>query len=77
MVKDTKTRLTISITKVMDSKLTELSDALGLTRSNIVNVALANFISANELLKNDDVKNLVNNSIVKYANELKASEKEV
>jgi len=77
MVKDTKTRLTISITKVMDSKLTELSEALGLTRSNIVNVALANFISANELLKNDDVKDLVNNSIVKYANELKASEKEV
>ena len=77
MVKDTKTRLTISITKVMDSKLTELSDALGLTRSNIVNVALANFISANELLKNDDVKDLVNNSIVKYANELKAKEKEV
>lgn len=77
MVKDTKTRLTISITKVMDSKLTELSDALGLTRSNIVNVALANFISANELLKNDDVKDLVNNSIVKYANELKAKEKDV
>lgn len=76
MVKASKTRVTISLSKVMDSKLSEMSEVTGLTKSNLINVAIANFITANEMIQNKELKNALNNSMLKFAKDIENSKEE-
>ncbi len=76
MVKASKTRVTISLSKVMDSKLSEMSEVTGLTKSNLINVAIANFITANEMIQNKELKNALNNSMLKFAKDIENAKEE-
>lgn len=70
MVKANKTRVCISLSKVMDNKLAEMSEITGLTKSNLICVAIANFITANEMIQNKELKNALNNSMLKFAKDI-------
>lgn len=76
MVKASKTRVTISLSKVMDNKLSEMSEVTGLTKSNLINVAIANFITANEMIQNKELKNALNNSMLKFAKDIENAKEE-
>ena len=71
MIKDSKARITLSIPKVMIEKLAIMEETTGLTKSNLIHIAIANFLTANEILQNDDLKVAMNNSMLRIVNDMK------
>lgn len=70
MIRADKTRITISIPKKMDEQLQAISDNTGILKSNLIHIAIVNFLTTSDMIKNEELINAMNNSMLKIVNNI-------
>lgn len=74
MIRADKTRITISIPKKMDEQLQAISDNTGILKSNLIHIAIVNFLTTSDMIKNEELINAMNNSMLKIVKDLNNKE---
>lgn len=74
MIRADKTRITISIPKKMDEQLQAISDNTGILKSNLIHIAIVNFLTTSDMIKNEELINAMNNSMLKIVKDLNSKE---
>lgn len=70
MIRADKTRITISIPKKMDEQLQAISDNTGILKSNLIHIAIVNFLTTSDMIKNEELINAMNNSMLKIVKDI-------
>jgi len=74
MIRADKTRITISIPKKMDEQLQAISDNTGILKSNLIHIAIVNFLTTSDMIKNEELINAMNNSMLKIVKDINKKE---
>jgi metal-responsive CopG/Arc/MetJ family transcriptional regulator len=74
MIRADKTRITISIPKKMDEQLQAISENTGILKSNLIHIAIVNFLTTSDMIKNEELINAMNNSMLKIVKDINSKE---
>jgi len=74
MIRADKTRITISIPKKMDEQLQAISENTGILKSNLIHIAIVNFLTTSDMIKNEELINAMNNSMLKIVKDINKKE---